>query len=140
MKNVLITIFYADGLHGGVKYTATCKVTVKIPTYSSYGFSDVPDLAGAVGGSLKPKDIVYKTKETEFLYSGYDVNWDGKCDLSFEIYRDYLQMKGFSYVTTQNGSYGEWTCKIELYQNESTGRIVLFMLWSDGDVSVVISK
>ena len=22
MKNVLITIFYADGLHGGVKYTA----------------------------------------------------------------------------------------------------------------------
>lgn len=126
--------------YGGVKYSATCKVTVKIPTYSSYGFSDVPDLAGAVGGSLKPKDIVYKTKETEFLYSSYDVNWDGKCDLSFEIYRDYLQMKGFSYVTTQNGSYGEWTCKIELYQNESTGRIVLFMLWSDGDVSVVISK
>ncbi|MEE1198089.1 MAG: Ig-like domain-containing protein [Acutalibacteraceae bacterium] len=126
-------------VYGGVRYSATCNVTVST-TYSSYGFSDVPDLAVVVGGDLEPKGVYDREDEIEFLYAGDDVNWDGKKDSSIDSYRAKLQMNGFSYARTQTVQYGNYTCTIEWYQNKSTGRVVAIMLWSDGDVGILILK
>ena len=133
-----IAIITAYFERGGKRYSASCQVTVKTPTYVDYGYAEVPDFAGAVGNNIEPGEIYERTDETEFLYRYSDINWDGRYDDAIELYYDYLSVKGFAYVTTTTGTRDEWTYQAEYYQNTVARIRMIFVRWSDGDISIVM--
>ena len=132
-----ITAYFENG---GVKYSATCTVTVKIPTYSGYGFDSVPDFCASLGSAFTLKDVYDRSSDTEFLYGRSNAISAEEYEVLFAQYREFLALKGFTFLekgtTTQDG----WPCTVEYYQNSATGTRLMFVFFDDGDVSIVILK
>ena len=130
------TTITAYFIYGGVKYSATCKVTIKIPTYAALNYSDVPDFAAAVGNNTKyyKQNIVEDETQVHYYYS--DVNWDDSYSWILDCYRDYLALKGFVKMTTSStDSYD-----VEFYQNSTTRTRVAFVMRANGNITISMWK
>ncbi len=116
---------------GSKYYSAKCKVTVKIPTYSKYGtkYSSVPDFSAAVGKGDYCYDS-YTNNDVLYLWYDYDdINWDGKLSATLSIYESYLYAKGFKFYQNNAEKTAYYFLKGDL----------LLMIFFDSSGDVVIA-